>query len=217
MQVKLNPRLLAVAKMVSPGSVVADIGTDHGQLICFLVGRAISPRGYACDANKGPLAAAADTVARFGLEGKVTLHLTDGLKGLPLERIDEVVIAGMGGELIADIIKASPGGARFILQPMSKAERLRRRLYRMGYAITRESAVVCGRFVYTVIRAEYTGEAVEVDELFGWVGLLPTQSSPQNLALLAKTAHRLRKAAGGNPGYDILAEQIEEIIRGVKI
>jgi len=197
----MDSRLLAVAEMVRPGSVVADIGADHGHLICHLVKEGTAIKGYACDIGQKPLDACARTVARCGLGNKIELCLNDGLQGLPIEEIDDIIIAGMGGELIADIIKAAPGARdellRFILQPMTKAERLRACLYQMGYAIQRERAVQSGEFLYTVVSVCYTGQCKDVDEFFTWVGLLPQDNSPQNRKLLALTAQRLAKIADG--------------------
>ena len=196
-----DPRLLAVAGMVRPGCVVADIGADHGYLICHLVGEGVSPRGFACDINQGPLDACAKTVVRHGLEDKITLLLTDGLHGLPIEKIDDIVIAGMGGELIADILAATPAAQdsrlRFVLQPMTRADRLRSALCRMGYAIEREVAARAGGKLYTAMRVVFTGRSVKVDELFALVGLLPEEGTPESRELLARTANRLRKAARG--------------------
>lgn len=227
----IDPRLLAVAELVRPGSVTADIGADHGHLICYLVGEGISPRGFACDINAGPLDACAKTVARHGLEDKVTLYRTDGLKGLPLEEIDDIIIAGMGGELIAKILSEAPSARKqrlsFILQPMTKAGRLRSSLYRMGYAIEREVAVRAGGNLYTVMRAVFTGQRVKVDETFALVGLLTKEGTPESRELLAQTAARLRKAAQGlaqsqtshgkekSARYNRLADEIEKKVTGL--
>ena len=196
-----DPRLLAAAGMVRFGSVAADIGADHGYLICHLVREGISPKGFACDINAGPLAACANTVAEQGLEDKITLLQTNGLCGLPLEKVDDIIIAGMGGELIADILAASPAAQdkrlRFILQPMTKSNRLRCALYQMGYALEREIAVRAGGNLYTVMRAVFTGQSVKVNKLFALVGLLPEEGTPESRELLAQTALRLKKAAEG--------------------
>ncbi len=52
---KLSIRLQAVADFVTPGSVVADIGTDHGFLPIYLVEKGICPRAVAMDIRQGPL------------------------------------------------------------------------------------------------------------------------------------------------------------------
>jgi len=202
-------RLLAVAEMIRHGSVVADIGADHGRLICYLVEEGIAVQGYACDIGERPLATCAKTVARRGLQNKIELRLTDGLKGLPLGKIDDIIIAGIGGDVITRILEAAPQAKdsrlRFILQPMTRPERLRKSLYRMGYAIERERGAEAGGFVYTVMKVLYTGEIKNVDELFALTGLLPGDDGAPSRKLMFLTARRLKKAAeslAGARGYE---------------
>jgi len=196
-----DPRLLAVAEAVRRGAVAADIGADHGHLICHLVGEGICPLGYACDAAPKPLSRAGERVKLLGLQDKIETRLTDGLRGLPLGHITDIIIAGMGGELIARIIGDCPGSynpeLRFILQPMTKAERLRTALCRMGFFILKERGVAAGGFLYPVMTVAYDGVRREPDELYAWTGLLPQSGHPDSAALLAKTRDRLRLAAGG--------------------
>ncbi|MDR2908889.1 MAG: class I SAM-dependent methyltransferase [Oscillospiraceae bacterium] len=202
MNYRLNDeRLFAVAELVRPGSVVADIGADHCRLVSYLVANGICPRGFACDIAQEPLESARATVQRLGLGDRISVLMTDGLLGLPISETDDIVIAGMGGELIAQIIGASPSAfdkrLRFILQPMTKAERLRRRLYRMGFCITEEHGVRENGFVYTVMAAEYREERREVDELFAWTGLLPKSNRPESRQMLFKIRSQLTEIAEG--------------------
>lgn len=199
--IRLGSRLAAVARAVRPGSVTADIGTDHAYLLCHLVREGIVPRGYACDIGEGPLARARATVRACGLRDRIELRLADGLRGLPLAEIGDIVIAGMGGELIARILAECPAcmdpGKRFVLQPMTRADELRRFLRRAGFALQREEAVLEGRRVYTVMTAAYTGERGEADELFAFAGLHAAGDSPQSRAYLDKVARALEKKARG--------------------
>ncbi|MBQ9938574.1 MAG: SAM-dependent methyltransferase, partial [Oscillospiraceae bacterium] len=105
--IHLDERLETAASFVRNGSVVADIGTDHGYLICSLAERGTIPRGYACDINEQPLAKAAETVEETGLGDKISLVLCDGLRGLDPNCADDIIIAGMGGELICSILSAA--------------------------------------------------------------------------------------------------------------
>jgi len=217
-----DSRLLAVAAMIRPGAVAADIGADHGRLICYLVESGIAVRGYACDIGEGPLASCANTVVRCGLKEKIELRLTDGLKGLPLGEIDDIIIAGIGGDVITRILEAAPQARdsrlRFILQPMTRPERLRESLYRMGYAIERERGVEAGGFVYTVMAVSYTGESKNVDELFALTGLLPGDGGVQSRRLLSLTARRLKKAAESltkASGYEEKAERYTALSRAI--
>ena len=104
--VELSPRLEQIGRMVAQGSVVADIGTDHGQLMAWLGERGILRAGYACDINSKPLEKAAFALSQYGLTGRVKTVLCDGLAGIGPGQVEDVVIAGMGGDLIWQIIAA---------------------------------------------------------------------------------------------------------------
>ena len=153
---KLNKRLTAAAEQVRPGAVAADIGTDHGYLACALVLSGRCRKVYAADLNREPLERAEATIAAYGLKEAVIPLLSDGVQNLPAEEVTDFVIAGMGGDLIGSILmdeRLYDPAKRFILQPMTKADVLRRTLYRNGFALTEESAVQDARFVYSVMTA----------------------------------------------------------------
>ncbi|MBR6874655.1 MAG: SAM-dependent methyltransferase, partial [Ruminococcus sp.] len=96
-------RLLACARLVR-GSRAADVGTDHGYLPMYLVQNGICESALACDINEKPLASARENIEKAGLSDKIGVYLSDGLGSVPCEGITDVIVAGMGGELIADII-----------------------------------------------------------------------------------------------------------------
>ena len=129
----LDSRLSLAASFVREGSVVADIGTDHAYIPIYLLLTNKSKSTIAADINEGPLERARINADRYGIRDGITFCLADGLSTLPLEEmgVTDIVICGMGGELIASIIDASEyakkSGVRFILQPMSHAEKLRKK------------------------------------------------------------------------------------------
>lgn len=214
----LDSRLTAVAAAVRPGSVAADVGTDHGYLICGLVASGVCPRGYASDVATGPLAAARRHILRAGLADRIEVVQSDGLESLPGEEIDDVILAGMGGELIAGLLTAVPwtkdADKRYILQPMTKADRLRRLLYGAGFALESERAVTCGRFVYTVMTAYYAGECREVDTKFAYTGLLWDNRDEDSQRYLERVAQRMLKRAAGlaAAGETVEAMELRRII-----
>ncbi len=197
-RIRLDERLETVASLVRRGSVIADVGADHGYLVCELINRGVCPSGFATDINEMPLERARETVARCGLEDRVTLALCDGLSGLKPGCAQDVVIAGMGGELICSIIAAAPwlreSGIRLILQPMSKAGELRRWLCRSGFGIICERAALAGGHVYTVIAAAYTGEEYEPDELFALTGRLAENPGEREKSYIERQIERCRAA-----------------------
>ena len=158
--VKLTGRLSAAAALCRRGVTVCDVGTDHALLACYLAQNG-AKEVIASDVKEGPLSAARRTIAEQGVTN-VTAVLSDGLDRI--DYADDVVICGMGGELIMKIISGCrflSEDTRFILQPMTKADTLRRELYRGGFDIIEERAVREGDRFYTVMLARYTGAAQE--------------------------------------------------------
>ena len=149
-----DKRLCAAAKLVRQGAVFADIGTDHALLPVFLCKTGRVSRAVAADINVGPLAAARAQVEAEGVSHLIKLVLTDGLRGLEEEGLSDIAICGMGGELIARIIEASPyvkkAGIRLILQPMTCITELREYLSH-GFNIIDESIVCEDGKIYQII------------------------------------------------------------------
>lgn len=198
--VSLDERLAAVAAMVRPGSRVADVGTDHGYLIARLLQEKKAVFGYACDIHPKPLDKARETLKNCGLEGCSRCLLGDGLSGLSPEQADDIVIAGMGAETILHILDEAgwrDPGQRFLLQPMSKHHLLRAGLYRRGYEIQTEKAVIVKGFAYTVLEARWCGRVRTVDGFFARTGLLPRSRSAAARVYLEKQAQLLENAARG--------------------
>ncbi|MBR3816353.1 MAG: SAM-dependent methyltransferase [Clostridia bacterium] len=175
-KIKLDSRLSSVASLVRDGSVVADIGTDHAYLLCYLIQNGISPRGIAADIGKGPLENAKKTVTDFELCNEVKLILSDGLRSLPDNCADDIVIAGMGGILISEILSAvdwiKNKNIRIIAQPMTHAETLRKFLVTNGFEIFEEKTATDGKRFYCTVAASYSGKADKKDVSYYYLGEL---------------------------------------------
>lgn len=173
---KLGARLALCADLVRPGSALCDVGTDHAYLPIWLLKMGRAPRALACDVNSGPLEAARRDGEKYQVGEGLTLRLSDGLRQVAPEEAEDIVIAGMGGELILRIVEETPwlreGDKRLILQPMSSVPELRQGLQRLNYAVLEEYAVQDGEKVYSAFAAEYAGEPVETDPLYPWMGKL---------------------------------------------
>ncbi len=152
----LPPRLAAVADLAGPCTCVADIGTDHAYLPLFMVREGLCSSAFACDVNQGPLNRAVAAIEKYGLSSAVTPLLSDGLKTVP-QTFDSLVIAGMGGDLIAGILYGNPPlcAEKITLQPMTKPEVLRRYLFRHGYSIVKERAVTEGEKRYIILSVQW--------------------------------------------------------------
>ena len=157
----LTPRLEMVASLVPKSDIVCDIGTDHAYLPIYLVKKGISKKVIASDINKGPLMQAEKNITAYGETDSVKTRLSDGFSSYEYGEVETAVIAGMGGETIAEIIKNDKGIAFFILQPQSAHSELRTFLSSNGYVIEREKICREGRKMY-VAMAVSRGESREL-------------------------------------------------------
>lgn len=153
--VTLSRRLQAIADLISPTALVADIGCDHGFLAIYLIQQRIAGHVIAADINSGPLRRCMDHVMENGLQNCITTIQTDGLTGLPA--CNAIVIAGMGGFLMYRILTDSPdvtGAANeLILQPQSELAQFRQNLTEMGYCITEENFIIEDGKYYPMMKA----------------------------------------------------------------
>lgn len=143
---ELSKRLLAVASLVTPGSRVADIGTDHAYIPLYLIQEKKAVGAIAMDVNEGPLLRAKEHVRDAGLQEKIRLRRSDGLEQLNPGECDCAVIAGMGGGLMIRILSAhleiTKSLRECILQPQSEIERVRAFLLQEGFLFLQEDMVL---------------------------------------------------------------------------
>jgi len=153
---QLTPRLLLAAQLCAGAQRVIDVGCDHGYLPIYLVQHGIR-QAYASDIRPGPLASARENIEKYGLEQQIRPILCPGLEAFGPEDADTVMICGMGGEMIADILAAAPwtadGKHTLVLQPMTNAPKLRAFLAEHGYTVEAEALAKEGRHLYCVLRA----------------------------------------------------------------
>ena len=176
-----NERFDAIISQVRKGSSVADIGCDHAYVSCKLVQLGISKRVYASDVREGPLQAAKANIERYGFSNHITAHLADGLDGVENFAPDDIIIAGMGGELISNIINKSKyvknSNVNLILQPMTSTYELRVYLLQNGFEIKSELLCRDSGKIYEIILCSYSGNITAAEEEFLHIGL-KTHSDP---------------------------------------
>ena len=197
----LDARLGAIAKMVTPGVRLADIGTDHGRLIVALAASGRISRGYACDLREKPLQKAQAAVRKAGVEDRVEVLLGDGFEALQGRPFDEAVIAGMGGETIAQILQRAPEtrnpNKRYLQQPMSRAGELRIYLCSAGYKIEQENLAESAGRLYSILAVRWDGLVRPCDLSFSETGLIAEQKSLLALRYLrGRKAEALRRGNG---------------------
>ena len=153
----LTDRLQMIADEIKQGETMADIGTDHGFLPLYLWENGISPYVIMCDISEPSLAKAKASAGAYQFGRELDFRAGDGLKILKSGEVDAVVIAGMGGLLIRDILAADRektcSFGKFIFQPRNHAADLRYWLVSNGFRIVKNQLVREGKFICEVITA----------------------------------------------------------------
>jgi len=166
--IKLTDRLLAIAGEIEAGESVADIGTDHGYLPLFLWERGISHKVVMADISKGSLKKAEDNCRLLYPDNDFDLRLGSGIEVLKPEETDCVVIAGMGGILIKNILNEDKEKTlsfkKLVLQPRNNTGILRHWLLNNGFHISNEQLVREGKFICEIITA-LPGERAVIKDL----------------------------------------------------
>ena len=208
MSIRLTPRLSAAASLVRGGGIIADIGTDHGYLPIYLLQSGKVTGAIAADIGKMPLKNAENSIKLYGLQDKITLRLSDGLREFSENEVDEIVFAGMGGTLIAEKLAETPWiknkKFHFIFQPQSRAEDLRQFLFENGFTINEELATHEGRRIYIAFDASYTGVIFGFDYADTFIGKLPhTEDAHKHLN------HQLSRLKEKHDAF-VKCERVEE-------
>lgn len=209
--INLSNRLLSLAKLVRTGSRLADIGCDHGYVPVYLVQGGVCPSAIAGDINSAPLESCASLVRQFGLEKSISCVLSNGLDDISGDSIDDILIAGMGGELIADILDRCPYAKdkHIILNPMTHPEIARKWLYDNGYEIKNDFIVADGRHHYSVFDAYYTGQYTDKTDIDYFLGNINDFSDKEYFIHLLSYLKNKQK---GGKDYSQLIKIIEEKI-----
>ncbi|RGZ00632.1 class I SAM-dependent methyltransferase [Clostridium sp. AM58-1XD] len=160
----LSYRLKTVASFVPEGSIVADIGTDHGYIPIYLAEQGKITHAVAMDVRTGPLERAEEHIRSHGLKNVIETRLSDGLRELRPGEADTAVIAGMGGELMIRILSEGrhmwPTVKRWILSPQSDLHKVRIYLRENGFPIEKETMILDEGKYYTVMAAGRRAEAL---------------------------------------------------------
>lgn len=160
--VKLSDRLQKIAEFIEPGESVADIGTDHGFLPIALWERGTSPHVILSDINAGPLEKARANINRHFPEKEFDIRIGSGIRTIAPGEVDAIVIAGMGGLLISEILgddlDKTKSYRKLILQPRNAQDKLRAWLLENGFAIADEVLVKERKYICEIMLAVPDGQ-----------------------------------------------------------
>lgn len=170
--ISIDDRLKSIASMVDKCNVIADIGTDHGYLPIYLIQNDIASFAYAADVAINPLTSAKENINKYNLSDRFETILCDGLTKLP-KGIDTIIIAGMGGNLMIDILENKKFDYdTYILQPNLHHYALRKYLMDNNYVIIDEKICHAHKKYYEIIKVKHGKQTLnELQLTFGPINL----------------------------------------------
>lgn len=152
--IELSKRLQTVADFVTK-KTVADIGTDHGYVPIYLHKKGMIEKAIACDINAKPLEKANENIKKNCAENVIVTRLGNGLEVLKPYEVETIVIAGMGGMLMIELLKQSPQvvqtAEELVLCPHLDVSNVRRYVQKIGFYIQEEKMILEGGKFYTIL------------------------------------------------------------------
>lgn len=168
---ELSKRLNWIIEKINNVDTIMDIGTDHGYIPIYLIKNNIAKKVIASDINQEPLKKAKINAALDGVSDKIDLRLGGGLQPIKNKEAQAVIIAGMGGNLIRDILENDLDKVRnldyLILQPAQNPEVLREYLYKNDYEILDEDLCIDENKYYELFKVRYKkGDYISLESIF---------------------------------------------------
>ena len=159
----MSARLEAIVRLAGQGDTVCDVGCDHAHVPIRLLQTGCYRRAIGMDVIAGPLGKAAANLALYGMEDRVQLRLSDGLDACIAGEADTLIVTGMGGTLMEEILLRQPEKTAsfraLVLGPQSDPEKVRSALRRLGFTITEEELIFEDGKYYPVIRSEAAADS----------------------------------------------------------
>jgi len=231
MENKISKRLQTIATYITPGTLFADIGSDHAYLPCYVCLRDENAQAIAGEVKEGPYLKANSTVQAYGLDKRVDVRFGDGLDVIhDYDAVKEIVIAGMGGSLINQIIEKGKEKLqtvnRMILQPNNQADQVRKNLLKTTFSLVDEEIIKENEQIYEILIAQKNApltiynDDVELEKQIMFGPVLMKRKSPvfkqkwqSEHTKLTKVVQQIKSA--NNQKYksklDLLKQQIQWI------
>lgn len=155
--VGLSRRLMAIADLARSGQCVCDVGCDHAHIPIRLLQEGRFKRAIGMDVIEGPLEKAAGNLSLYGMQDRIGLRLSDGLDAFCIGEADTLVITGMGGSMMQEILLREPEKTMsfraLVLGPQSDPEKVRSALRTLGFRIEDERLIYDDGKYYPIVRA----------------------------------------------------------------
>ncbi len=153
--IELSKRMQSVADMIQPCDAVGDIGCDHAFVSIYLVEQHRAKRVIASDVRRGPITIAKRNIEAMNLADQIEIRMGDGLDTIVPGEVNAIVLAGMGGMLMIDILERGEEVVarcdQLVLQPQSDIEKVRRYLAEKGYHLADEQMLVDAGKYYNLL------------------------------------------------------------------
>ena len=213
--IELSKRMQSVADMIQPCDAVGDIGCDHAFVSIYLVEQRRAKRVIASDVRRGPIAIAKRNIEAMNLSDQIEIRMGDGLDTIVPGEVNAVVLAGMGGMLMIDILERGEEVVtrcdQLVLQPQSDIEKVRRYLVEKGYHLADEQMLIDAGKYYNLLdvrvhdmvqKDEYDCSKLADDWCYMYGGSLLRKKDPVLRSLLVKrrdtTAGLINSLSGKN-------------------
>ncbi|EPR13966.1 tRNA (adenine(22)-N(1))-methyltransferase [Ruminiclostridium papyrosolvens] len=174
MILNLKGRLKLIADKVPECNVLADIGTDHAYIPIYLVQNGVCQKAIASDIKIGPVKMASNNISLYKLSEKIETRLGNGLDTIEINEADSIIIAGMGGTLVTELLEANKPKTvntnALVLQPMNDLHVVRKWLYDNAFEIYDEEMVAEGPKLYCVLSAKFSGKKKDYSDFELHVG-----------------------------------------------
>ena len=168
--------VLGQVRYARQGSVqgrIIDVGSDHGYLAIRCLEEGLAAEAVCTEIHRAPAQRSEDALIEAGFGGSSEVYITDGLKGVPLKAGDTVVIAGMGGLNIVDIISRALKengyhvleNVTFVLQPQKSNDIVRKYLSKAGFVFEDESVCYDRDIFYNCMRVVFKGISTTISDL----------------------------------------------------
>jgi tRNA (adenine22-N1)-methyltransferase len=199
---ELKGRLKAIADFVKPCETLCDIGTDHAYIPIYLINNKICGYCIATDIKKGPLKKAKKNILESGLQERIEIRQGYGLETVSQGEEDTFIIAGIGGNLVNEILSRGKDkamkGKSFVLQPMNAVEKTRKWLIENGYFINKERLQKEGEKMYNILEAVWCNNIKKEDDIYYYIGKkLIDSNDPLLLEYIKNNINRLSKKING--------------------
>ena len=210
----ISDRLNRIIEMLDPVSTLVDIGCDHALASIEAIKKNKAKYVIASDINAGPLEVAKKNIKDEFMSDKIKLVLSDGFKNIN-DSYQEVIISGMGGYLIKDILSlAKP--ATFVVSPNNNQEVLREYIIENGYEIIDEDFIKDKGIYYQIIKFKpgISDKYQDIELEFGKINL--KNKNPYLLEFLNKRLEVLEESLKHiKDNKEELIQKIEYIKRAI--